>query len=36
LEWWIAILGGAATGLLFNAVLWAMEDIEVDLKDETK
>jgi hypothetical protein len=36
LEWWIAVLGGAATGLLFKAVYLALEDIEVKFKDETK
>jgi len=36
LEWWIAVLGGAATGLLFKAVYLALEDIEVNLKDEKR
>jgi hypothetical protein len=36
LEWWVAVLGGAATGLLFKAVYLALEDIEVNLKDEKR
>jgi len=34
LEWWFAVLGGAATGLMFRAIFWALENIEVKFKDE--
>jgi len=33
LEWWVAVLGGAATGLLFKAVYWVLKPVEVNFKD---